>query len=273
MKFKKRILFVLIICYSITINAQNFQGRAIYLSKQDMNKSVKFDDSKMSQEKKDKIAAVLKKMSEKTFILNFNKTESTYKQEQTMDASGNSGMYDSDVKYKNIQNQTRIFESDIMMKPFLIVDKLEKIDWKLDDTSKKIGVYTCYKATLRIPVSKQDLEDYKREKKYAEKSKTNFLKPEVPKEQIVTAWYAPEIAVAHGPGQYWGLPGLILEINDGISTVLCTKVIINPKDKFIIKKPTSGKVVTQKQYDIIEQNKMNSLRDKNGNITIDASAN
>ena len=37
---------------------------------------------------------------------------------------------------------------------------------------------------------------------------------EVPKEILVTAWYTPQIPVNQGPGEYWGLPGLILEVHD-----------------------------------------------------------
>jgi GLPGLI family protein len=36
------------------------------------------------------------------------------------------------------------------------------------------------------------------------------------------------------------LPGLILEVNDG-RTVVCVKVILNPKVKTDIKAPTKGK--------------------------------
>jgi GLPGLI family protein len=37
---------------------------------------------------------------------------------------------------------------------------------------------------------------------------------EIPKDVTITAWYT-EIQVNQGPENYWGLPGLILEINDG----------------------------------------------------------
>jgi GLPGLI family protein len=41
---------------------------------------------------------------------------------------------------------------------------------------------------------------------------------ELPKVTI-TAWYTPEIPVSQGPEGYWGLPGLILEVNDGKTTI------------------------------------------------------
>ena len=53
---------------------------------------------------------------------------------------------------------------------------------------------------------------------------------EVPKEIEITAWYTPQIPINQGPGEYWGLPGLILEINADRTTILCSKIIMNPSE-------------------------------------------
>jgi GLPGLI family protein len=55
----------------------------------------------------------------------------------------------------------------------------------------------------------------------------------MPKETIVTLWYT-EIC-NQGPDKYWGLPGLILEVNDGKTVILCSKVVLNSKTKAEIK--------------------------------------
>ena len=65
---------------------------------------------------------------------------------------------------------------------------------------------------------------------------------------IVTAWYTPQIPVSQGPGEYWGLPGLILEVNAGTTTVLCTEITLNPNEKVTIKKPSKGKKVTRDEF-------------------------
>ena len=52
------------------------------------------------------------------------------------------------------------------------------------------------------------------------------------KEITISAWYTPQIPVSAGPGNYHGLPGLILEVNDGSETVICSKIVINPKRCF-----------------------------------------
>ena len=80
--------------------------------------------------------------------------------------------------------------------------------------SKKIGKYTCYKAT------------YEKEVEEATFSFGNFNQAQnTPKKKKmkkvnVVAWFTPEIPIATGPSRYGGLPGLILEVSDDQTTLL-----------------------------------------------------
>ena len=85
----------------------------------------------------------------------------------------------------------------------------------------------------------------------------------MPKENTITAWYCPEIPVNQGPENYWGLPGLILEVNDGKTVILCSKLVLNSKEKVEIKPASKGKVVTQKEYDETVKKKMEEMREMN----------
>ena len=38
--------------------------------------------------------------------------------------------------------------------------------------------------------------------------------------ETITAWYTPQIPVSHGPAEYGGLPGLILEL---ITAMVCAQ--------------------------------------------------
>jgi GLPGLI family protein len=106
------------------------------------------------------------------------------------------------------------------------------------------------------------VEDSKDEKKTEKPQSTNFMDGfEIPKEVIITAWYTPEIPVNQGPEGYWGLPGLILEVNDGKTIILCSKVVMNAKEKVEIKAPNKGKEVTQKEYDEIVTAKMKEMQE------------
>ena len=85
---------------------------------------------------------------------------------------------------------------------------------------------------------------------------------------IIEAWYAIEIPVSNGPNKYWGLPGLILELHEGETTFLCSKIVLYPKEKIEIKAPKNGKKVTQKEFDEIKEKKLNSMKNEDGVIEI-----
>jgi GLPGLI family protein len=76
----------------------------------------------------------------------------------------------------------------------------------------------------------------------------------------VEAWYTPQIPVRHGPSDYWGLPGLILEVSAGDTTMLCTKIILNPAEKIEIKAPRKGDVLAKAEYQDLIQKKMLEFR-------------
>ena len=57
---------------------------------------------------------------------------------------------------------------------------------------------------------------------------------------------------------------MILEINADRTTILCTKIVINPEDKEDIEKPRKGDVVTQEEYTKITTKKMEEMREMYG---------
>ena len=83
---------------------------------------------------------------------------------------------------------------------------------------------------------------------------------EIPKEIEITAWYTPQIPTSTGPGEYGGLPGLILELNAHRTTILCSKIEMNTKDTSDIKKPTKGKEVSREEYQKIVKEKTEEMR-------------
>ena len=87
---------------------------------------------------------------------------------------------------------------------------------------------------------------------------------EVPKTIEVVAWYTPQVPINQGPDDYWGLPGLILEINADRMTILCTKIVMNPEEKEEIEKPKKGDEVTKAEYNEIITKKMQEMREMYG---------
>ena len=270
------------------IQAQDFQGMAVYESKtstadfksrMEGNKEMTPDMQKMIEER-------MKRMFEKTFVLSFNKTASIYKEEEKLEAPGqtagsrmmSSMMGGGGTYFKEVKEKRYVVDKEFMGKEFLIKDSLPNFQWKMESETKQIGGYTCFKATAVRPVNQSDFRNFRAKKESDNKehkqsdpakkedaaTKTNFMDGfELPKEIVVTAWYTPEIPVNQGPENYWGLPGLILEVNDGKTIILCSKVVLNPKEKAVIKEATNGKVATQKEYDEIVVKKMEEFREMN----------
>jgi len=288
-KIATSLLFVMTFLSSFA--QKDFQGMAVYESKTstaDFKK--RFEGNKeMTPEMQKMIEERMKKMFEKTFILNFDKQASIYKEEEKLDAPGQGGggggmrimssfMGGGGTYYKNVKDKNYTVDKEFMGKEFLVKDSLVHYNWVMESETRQIGGYNCYKATTVIPASKTDFrnfrpkrdEDKKKEvnsdstKTENKEKKTNFMEDvELPKEVTVTAWYTPEIPVNQGPEGYWGLPGLILEVNDGKTIILCSKVVLNPKDKADIKAPTNGKEISQKDYDETITKKMEEFRQMN----------
>ena len=273
--------FVCLLFMTNTFAQKEFQGMAVYESKTstaDMksqlsgNKDITPDMQKMIEER-------MKGMFEKTFVLNFDRSASIYKEEEKLEAPGqnqgfrmmSSMMGGGGTFYKNVKEKIYSVDKEFMGKEFLIKDSLPQLEWKMEAETKKIGGYTCYKATAVKPVSQSDFRNFRPKKqdetKKEEKKEqsTNFMDQyEMPTEIIITAWYTPEIPVNQGPENYWGLPGLILEVSDGKTVVLCSKIVMNTKEKADIKAPNNGKVVTQAEYDKIVIDKMEELQQMGG---------
>jgi GLPGLI family protein len=270
----KNITYLLFFFTAISFSQNSFQGIATYHSKTDM-KSIGLDIPDMDDETKAKLIAKMSAAFEKTYLLKFNTFESTFEEEQklTMQSSDIIQSVYNGISYKNTKEQIQISEIESFNKNFLISEPLKKMEWQLLNETKKIGEYTCLKATVLIPVSEEKLADYETAKKAQNNNQTTFLTVIEPKAETIVVWYSPEIPVANGPSSYWGLPGLILEANNGVTSILCSKIILNPKDKVAIKRPSKGKQISREDFEKMEEEKMESLKDENGVIHINSSGN
>jgi GLPGLI family protein len=212
-------------------------------------------------------------MFEKTYVLTFNKEESIYKEEEKLEAPGAGGMRFGGMsmsggdQYKNVKENKLMVENDFFGKQFLVNDELQKLEWVMTAETKQIGKYLAIKATAVKKLDDTDFMSARRRnrddnnEKVKDSTKTDNLMDaiEIPKEQTVTAWYTPQIPINQGPGEYWGLPGLILEVSSGRTTILCSKIVMNPNEKEEIKVPSKGKEVTQAEYSEIVKKKMEEM--------------
>ena len=152
---------------------------------------------------------------------------------------------DENPVYKNTESETYIEEAKIENKTFLIKDLLPKIDWKITKETKEIAGFPVLKATATL----------------ADEKKT-----------VITAWYSPKLNYKTGPDKFWGLPGLILEIEtqinfedgskEGIKYTASKIEVLKSSEK--IKIPTEGKKVTQEEFSKITKEHLQKLMEMYG---------
>jgi GLPGLI family protein len=265
MKLVTKLIVISILLLITKVNAQEFQGVATYKTKRQID--IKLDSTQVESAMQKQIKEMLKKQFEKTFILTFNKEESIYKEEESLGAPSPSGMEvmmvstgGGDVMYKNTKNKTYTNQNEFFGKVFLVKDELKPFKWELGSETKNIGAYTCFKATIT-----EEVEVFESSMTINGEKKDKEAKPETKmKTRTTTAWYTPQISVSNGPEQYFGLPGLILEINDGQQTIICSKIVLNPEEKIEIIEPSKGKEVTQKEFEEISMKKLEEMQERQG---------
>ena len=185
----------------VAFSQKNFEGKATYMSKRTMDMS-RFD--KMSEQQKKQMKARFKNFLEKTYTLSFNKSESSFKENVTLDAPGTSGpswgrSNGQGSIYKDLKSKEMIEDVEQFGKRFRVIEAMEFPQWEMTGETRQIGQYTCFKATM----IKIDKEIYwgsifgrrGRGAKKKDSTQTTQTKPPV-KTQLVTAWYTPQIPVS-----------------------------------------------------------------------------
>ena len=260
---KLKLLFASVLVGTVTLTtslAQGLTGRAYYKSSSQIK--LQMDSTKMAPEQMAEIQAQLKKQMEPEYVLSFTPIESNWKQVESLGggpataSSGgmtmviNTGSQDR-ILYKNIAEQAYEQEQDVMGKEFLIKDALEPAEWELTGETKKIGNYTAQKATYSRIVDSQRFS-------------TGMTEMEKVKDTIqVVAWFTPDIPVPHGPENFFGLPGLILEIQNSGRTLICEKIELNPSaEPVAIIRPKRGKEVTREEFRAVQEEGMKQMMNR-----------
>lgn len=271
---------IFIALFSVVSYSQTISGKAYYESKTTVDME-NFGNREMSEDMKKQIKERMKNFLEKTYILTFTGNESIYREEEKLEATNDGrgfGMmmssFSAGDQYKNLETNQLLEEREFFGKQFLVKDTIANLSWEVGKESKQIGQYIAIKATAKKQVDPNDMSMLRRrrdrdndEKKETEKEKDSAQVSdpmedlEIPKEVLVTAWFTPQIPVKNGPGEYAGLPGLILELNIDRTTILCSKIILNPKEAEMIQPPTKGKEVSREEYNKIVKEKTDEMRE------------
>jgi len=233
MKIKKLIIYTFFLL-SVTSYSQNkiFNGEVQYEASMKVNEAKLDSISKKikgSEGLKKRMITSMKNQGKVKFKLLFNDIESLFKEEEGLKIVENqinftkimmgSGMYHTNKYSKKISIQKEAYGQ------LFIVD-VPMLQWELTQESKKIDNYTCYKAITN---------------KQVENKRGKFIKK-------ITAWYAPKLPINFGPKDYFGLPGLILELQEGSLLIKATKINLATNNKNDIKKHPKGKKISLKDF-------------------------
>jgi GLPGLI family protein len=275
-----------LLLFSATLFGQDFYGKVEYQTIQNKSKKETISVSKESEKDaaEDALAGIDKeafeeamaKAFQKNYLLTFNKNEALFEEVVALEKPkpGQGGvsfsvsvsMSGDGDKYMNTKDKISYTEEDIFGDEFVIKDSLPKIDWQITNETKIIGDYNCLKATYVEPISKNDLEAYERYQEKTKNGKSSLFEMKKPEPKTITAWYTSEIPVSFGPNGVWGLPGLILQLENENYIYFCTKVSIKNNETVKIKIPNSGKVISKKEYEKYEKKMQKQMEDNGGTI-------
>ena len=204
------------------------KGKIIY------NININADDKVL---KNDKIGSTYADMGKKaaalSYILSFNDSKTSFKilnkltvAESDHDIVINklaSIMFTTQFNYYyDFINDYTLSESEGV----IVKDVVKAIKWEITSESKIVSGILCYKALSEIEYLARD-------------NKPKFKK--------IVAWFAPSLPYSFGPKNFYGLPGLILELTENRTTYFATVVDIN--DNMISIDFPKGKTITTEDYE------------------------
>lgn len=235
----KKILFLAMVTMLTVASAQQKEGVITY------EQVIKINTDRFPPEVRSMIPPERK--SERELL--FNENESIYRSVKNQDdinedvTAGNDRIRfrmrgaDENESYTDVKTGKAIEKNEFFGRIFLIEDEESDIEWKITSEMKMVGQYQCMKAT--------------------------YMRDTIP----VTAWFTPQIPLSIGPGQYRGLPGMILrvEVNDGQQTITATNLDLRAlTEEEVIEVPSKGKKVSREEFREIQREKMEEMREMNG---------
>lgn len=218
----KKILILLLLNTLVSFS-QNKSGTVTYKSYPAVVNKV--DSTKFDQEAYKLVTNMTKSREKLEFNLVYNTKYSKFNLIDKLETETNAGMDFAKNVFGNLE-----FYYDFTQRYFITNDKnsngkLVKLNttynWNITSESKDINGYLCYKATC----------DYKQMGMKGEFTRTAI------------AWFCPKIPVNCAPEDFNGLPGLVLELNTGMTVYVVKEIKFS--DKEITINIPKGKIITK----------------------------
>ena len=175
MNFKYTILAALLFSIGFKTQAQIKEGKIVFERKTNLYKKFKEDrdiSNWIKPEDKNKIDV---------FELYFNDSLAVFKPQESELKEQLSWATSKNTSYQNLKNRELFTIKSVWGEKLYVKDTLRKREWKITESKRNIGGYSCRKAIWQADDSTK-----------------------------IYAWYAEEINVSSGPESYCDLPGMIL---------------------------------------------------------------
>lgn len=193
----------------------------------------------LSNEEKDRIKMTWGNNDEykRKMAFYFTPDKSLYTYPKEQDNEGGWSWRESEYRiYRDFAKEKGTDVIQMLDKIYIVEDSLNVPKWKVMNKIKEIAGYMCMMA-----VTEDTIKNHK-----------------------ITAWFADNLPVSGGPELYYGLPGLILEldINDGDVVTTALKVDLKPvKEELEVPKKLKGKRINHQQYiDLISNHIKDSIK-------------
>lgn len=234
--FKYKICLLLAISFSLISKGQSDLSGTVsykayhektYINKNKNNSNEKAEGIEGANE-------LLNNASDIYATLNFNSEGSSYRVDEKLQVDGIESINityffagANNLYYHNKDSLSVIQTNTSLGKIFLIKNELPS--WIITKETKMIDGLECIKAyTTNLSGDK--------------------------KRPAATVWFSPSIPVNYGPMQYFGLPGLIIEVQFGKMTLIAEKISLNKKN-VVIEKPQKAPIVTPEEFMAIAKKK------------------
>ena len=207
--------------------AQKIEGSVRYLMVNDWSKKMRTVDY-MSKQAVDKMAYIvgdrgISKTYTKLFI---TPTQTKYEDSDesvNKDDVGNSWLKDEFTITRNYDKKTMHDIIDMAGKTYIIDDSIHTPKWKILNEMKEIAGHICMNAAWTDTIKKQN----------------------------VVGWFALDILNSGGPERFFGLPGLILEIdvNDGAMVLTADQITLKKlTTELDLPRKIKGKKIKENEY-------------------------
>jgi GLPGLI family protein len=165
------------------------------------------------------------------------------------------------VSFKDYEKDTKTDIRELGPKKYLIDDSLKHYSWKLTTDTMTILGHLCHKATTSIKGTSFNMNRFGGNRNGG--GDTSNRKPIVIPDQLVTAWFADDIASPSGPDDFGGLPGLIMLVDIGEGNMVYTPLSFDAKAG-TVKAPSGAKKITRDEYREMAEQQFGGMRRAGG---------